>query len=95
MLRGQLPKKIRQLFCRSFPREVQKVKKLDLNLKRLVELHGSGMPVADAVKLLNQRLSDPVQKEIAGFIWKSLRRVGPYRGQCDNCLNFLVNPRPL
>ena len=41
-------------------------------LKRLVELHGSGMPVADAVKLLNQRLSDPVQKEIAGFLWREL-----------------------
>lgn len=41
-------------------------------LKRLVELHGSGMPVADSVKLLNQRLSDPVQKEIAGFLWREL-----------------------
>ena len=41
-------------------------------LKRLVELHGSGMPVADAVKLLTQRLSDPVQKEIAGFLWREL-----------------------
>ena len=30
-------------------------------LKRLLELHASGMPVADAVKLLNQRLSDPSQ----------------------------------
>ena len=41
-------------------------------LKRLLELHGSGMPVADAVKLLNQRLSDPGQKEIAGVLWKEL-----------------------
>ena len=30
------------------------------------------MPVADAVKLLNQRLSDPGQKEIAGDLWKEL-----------------------
>ena len=30
-------------------------------LKRLLELHSSGMPVADAVKLLNRRLSDPSQ----------------------------------
>ena len=37
-------------------------------LKRLLELHSSGMPVADAVKLLNQRLSDPGQKEIAGVL---------------------------
>ena len=41
-------------------------------LKRLLELHGSGMPIADAVKLLNQRLSDPGQKEIAGVLWKEL-----------------------
>jgi len=41
-------------------------------LKRLMELHGSGMPVADAVKLLNQRLSDPQLKEVAGFLWKEL-----------------------
>ena len=41
-------------------------------LKRLLELHSSGMPVADAVKLLNQRLSDPSQKEIAGVLWKEL-----------------------
>jgi type II secretory pathway component PulF len=41
-------------------------------LKRLLELHSSGMPIADAVKLLNQRLSDPGQKEIAGVLWKEL-----------------------
>ena len=41
-------------------------------LKRLHELHASGMPVADAVKLLNHRLSDPVQKDIAGYLWKEL-----------------------
>jgi type II secretory pathway component PulF len=41
-------------------------------MKRLLELHGSGMPVADSVKLLHQRLSDPQQKEIAGTLWKEL-----------------------
>lgn len=41
-------------------------------LKRLMELHGSGMPVADAVKLLNQRLSEPKLKELAAFLWKEL-----------------------
>lgn len=41
-------------------------------LKRLLELHASGMPVADAVKLLNQRLSDPSQKYLAGSIWREL-----------------------
>ena len=41
-------------------------------LKRLLELHGSGMPVADAVKLLNHRLSDPQQRSISGALWKEL-----------------------
>ena len=41
-------------------------------MKRLLELHGSGMPVADSVKLLHQRLSDPQQKEIAGNLWREL-----------------------
>jgi len=41
-------------------------------MKRLLELHGSGMPVADSVKLLHQRLSDPQQKEIAGTLWREL-----------------------
>ena len=51
---------------------VGRAKKLVRGLKRLLELHSSGMPVADAVKLLNQRLSDPGQKEIAGVLWKEL-----------------------
>jgi len=41
-------------------------------LKRLLELHGSGMPVADAVRLLNQRLSDPQQRALAGLLWREL-----------------------
>ena len=41
-------------------------------LKRLHELHSSGMPIAESVKLLNLRLSDPSQKEIAGEIWREL-----------------------
>ena len=41
-------------------------------LKRLLELHGSGMPVADAVKLLNYRLSDPQQRTLSGVLWKEL-----------------------
>lgn len=41
-------------------------------LKRLYELHASGMPVADAIKLLHQRLSDPQQKFLAGVLWRDL-----------------------
>lgn len=51
----------------------QKGEKLGLEfLKRLHELHSSGMPIAESVKLLNLRLSDPFQKEIAGSLWKEL-----------------------
>lgn len=41
-------------------------------LKRLNELHSSGMPAADAVKLLSQRLSDPAQRYLASSIWREL-----------------------
>ena len=41
-------------------------------LRRLLELHGSGMPIADAVKLLNYRLSDPQQRSLSGVLWKEL-----------------------
>ena len=55
------------------PKGSQKGEKLGLEfLKRLHELHGSGMPIAESVKLLNLRLSDPFQKEIAGSLWKEL-----------------------
>ena len=51
----------------------QKGERLGLEfLKRLHELHSSGMPIAESVKLLNLRLSDPYQKEIAGNLWKEL-----------------------
>ena len=43
-------------------------------LRRLLELHGSGMPVADAVKLLNHRLSDPQQRNLSAVLWKELAR---------------------
>ncbi len=71
--RAKLEKGSRLSFSKSFAKGGAKGEKVGLDfLKRLVELHGSGMPVADAVKLLNQRLSDPAQKEIAGFLWKEL-----------------------
>ena len=51
----------------------QKGERLGLEfLKRLHELHSSGMPIAESVKLLNLRLSDPHQKDIAASLWKEL-----------------------
>ena len=71
--KGTTAKEDKTTVLQKFPKGSAKGEKVGLEfLKRLVELHGSGMPVADAVKLLNQRLSDPVQKEIAGFIWREL-----------------------
>ncbi|MGC6423832.1 MAG: type II secretion system F family protein [Lentimonas sp.] len=41
-------------------------------LKRLMELHGSGLPVGDSIRILSQRLSDPEQKELANDLWRDL-----------------------
>ena len=36
-----------------------------LILKRLMELHGSGLPVGDSIRILSQRLSDKEQRATA------------------------------
>ena len=41
-------------------------------LKRLLELHSSGMPLGDSVRLLSQRISDPQMKSICSQLWKEL-----------------------
>ena len=41
-------------------------------LQRLLELHASGLPMGDAIRILSQRLSDPEQKELASAIWRDL-----------------------
>lgn len=41
-------------------------------LKRLFELHKSGMPIGDAVRTLQNRLSDREQKALAIGIWRDL-----------------------
>ena len=41
-------------------------------LKRLMELHGSGLPVGDSIRILSQRLSNPEQKELANGLWREL-----------------------
>ena len=70
---GKFKDKSLSLKTRSIRKGSSKGEKIGLEfLKRLNELHGSGMPVADSVKLLNSRLSDPYQKEIAGTLWREL-----------------------
>ena len=46
-------------------------------LKRLLELHKSGMPIGDCVRLLNQRLSDEALKEVASQLWRELSEGRP------------------
>ena len=41
-------------------------------LTRLLELHASGLPVGDSIRILSQRLSDPEQKQLASTIWRDL-----------------------
>ena len=41
-------------------------------LKRLYELHKSGMPIGDAIRILQNRLSEHTQKTLAIGIWRDL-----------------------
>ena len=41
-------------------------------LSRLLELHASGLPIGDAIRILSQRLSDSEQKQLASSIWRDL-----------------------
>jgi type II secretory pathway component PulF len=43
-----------------------------LVLKRLMELHGSGLPVGDSIRILSQRLSEKEQRAIAQTLWRDL-----------------------
>ncbi|MEM7790019.1 MAG: type II secretion system F family protein [Verrucomicrobiota bacterium] len=45
-------------------------------LKRLLELHGSGLPMGDSIRILSQKLSDPEQKQLAQSIWRDLSEGG-------------------
>ncbi|NBB79434.1 MAG: hypothetical protein GVY36_08315 [Verrucomicrobia bacterium] len=41
-------------------------------LKRLMELHSSGLPVGDSIRILSQRLNDREQKAIVQKLWRDL-----------------------
>lgn len=46
-------------------------------LKRMLELHKSGMPIGDCVRLMQQRLSDPSLKNVASQLWRELSEGRP------------------
>jgi type II secretory pathway component PulF len=41
-------------------------------MKRLLELHSSGLPAGDSIRILSQRLSGKEQKAIASGLWRDL-----------------------
>lgn len=41
-------------------------------LKRLIELHSSGLPVGDSIRILSQRLSNKEQQNIVQTLWRDL-----------------------
>lgn len=41
-------------------------------LKRLMELHSSGLPIGDSIRILSQRLSDKEQRAIVQTLWRDL-----------------------
>ncbi|MDR2396513.1 MAG: type II secretion system F family protein [Puniceicoccales bacterium] len=41
-------------------------------LKRIFQLHGAGLPIGDTLKILQTRLRDQNQKELAVVLWKDL-----------------------
>ena len=41
-------------------------------LKRLMELHSSGLPIGDSIRILSQRLSDKEQQRIVQTLWRDL-----------------------
>jgi type II secretory pathway component PulF len=41
-------------------------------LKRLLELHGSGLPAGDSIRILSQRLNEKEQKALATALWRDL-----------------------
>lgn len=51
-----------------------------LVLKRLMELHGSGLPVGDSIRILSQRLSDKEQAAIVQTLWRDLSEGSTFAG---------------
>lgn len=41
-------------------------------MKRLLELHGSGLPAGDSIRILSQRLTGKEQKALATALWRDL-----------------------
>lgn len=60
-------------------------------LKRLMELHSSGLPVGDSVKILSQRLSQPEQKQLANALWRDLSEGSTLAGALSRQPKYFSN----
>lgn len=60
-------------------------------LKRLLELHTSGLPIGDSIKILSQRLSQPEQKQLANALWRDLSEGSTLAGALTRHPKYFAN----
>lgn len=60
-------------------------------LMRLLELHASGLPIGDSIRILSQRLSNPEQKQIAGTLWRDLSEGATLAGALSRQSKYFSN----
>jgi type II secretory pathway component PulF len=60
-------------------------------LNRLLELHASGLPIGDSIRILSQRLSNPEQKKLAATLWRELREGATFAGALTRQPRYFSN----
>jgi len=60
-------------------------------LKRLMELHSSGLPVGDSIRILSQRLSNKEQKAIVQMLWRDLSEGSTLAGAMSRQPRYFPN----
>lgn len=60
-------------------------------LTRLLELHASGLPIGDSIRILSQRLSDPEQRQLATTLWRDLSEGATLAGALTRQSRYFSN----
>ena len=60
-------------------------------LKRLMELHSSGLPIGDSIRILSQRLSDKEQRGIVQTLWRDLSEGSTLAGAMSRQPRYFPN----
>jgi type II secretory pathway component PulF len=60
-------------------------------LKRLMELHSSGLPIGDSIRILSQRLSDKEQRAIVQTLWHDLSEGSTLAGAMSRQPRYFPN----